>query len=162
FVRADSEKLLRSIRTGAERTATLVRDLRTFSRAGGAELEETDLAQGMDASLSLVAPLLKDRIVVERRYAPERPRVRCHAGHLNQVFMNLLTTAAQAIPGRGTIVIGIAPLGADRITVRIADSGPGVPAAIRHQIFDPFFTTKEVGAGVGLGLTISESIVRDH
>src|SRR5262249_40620823 len=86
----------------------------------------------------------------------------CHAGHVNQVFMNVITNAAQAIKGEGEIWIRLQRAGEDRVSVAVADSGPGVPPEIREKIFDPFFTTKDVGEGTGLGLTISESIVSRH
>src|SRR5215471_4435868 len=107
FLRADSDKLLKSIRAGAERTAAIVRDLKAFSRVGSGQLVETDLAQGIDTTLNLIAPLLKNRIQVQRHYAPDAPHVYCHAGHINQVFMNVLTNAAQAIRGEGRIDIAI-------------------------------------------------------
>jgi len=162
FLRADSDKLLKSIRAGAERTAAIVRDLKAFSRVGSGQLVETDLAEGIDTTLNLIAPLLKNRIHVHRRYSPDAPRVYCHAGHINQVFMNVLTNAAQAVRGEGRIDIVIEKGGAGWARVKVTDSGPGIAAEIRPHIFDPFFTTKDVGEGTGLGLTISEGIVRNH
>src|SRR5262249_9650948 len=110
---------------------------------------------------------------------PDAPSVFCYAGHINQVFMNVLTNAAQAIRGEGSIDIAIEPVhksgvvppsaargggaaGGGGARVTGTESGPGVPEHIRAHIFDPFFTTKEVGEGTGLGLTISESIVHSH
>ncbi|HJZ88019.1 MAG TPA: ATP-binding protein [Polyangia bacterium] len=162
FLRADSDKLLRSIRSGAERTANIVRDLKAFSRVGSGQLQEFSLADGIDTTLNLIAPLIKNRIQVRRDYAPEAPKVFCHVGHINQVFMNVLTNAAQAIRGEGQIFIQIRSLPGERVQVRVTDTGPGVAGEIREKIFDPFFTTKEVGEGTGLGLTISEGIVRNH
>ena len=164
FMVKDSQKLIRSIRAGAERTARIVQDLKTFSRAGGRrELQEADIAAGIDTTLNLIAPLLKNRIEVRRHTKGKLPKLYCNAGHINQVFMNILTNAAQAIPKEGTIDVTIEAVddGA-AIEVSIADSGPGIAPDVLEKITDPFFTTKEVGEGTGLGLWISENIVRAH
>jgi PAS domain S-box-containing protein len=163
FLVEDWRKLLRSIRAGAERTASIVQDLKTFSRTGGGELQETDLVAGIETTLNLIAPLLKNRIEVRRRVAPGVPRILCNAGHVNQVFMNILTNAAQAINGEGWIEVRIEPADEGRaVEVRVTDSGPGIKAEVMAKITDPFFTTKDVGEGTGLGLWISENIVRAH
>jgi two-component system NtrC family sensor kinase len=160
FLRKDVEKLLRSIRAGAERTASIVRDLKTFSHAGTADFQPADLLAGLETTLNLIHPLLKNRITVHRDFET-LPRIDCQAGHLNQVFMNVLTNAAQAVPGEGHIWI-TARLRGDRVVITVKDSGPGIPAAVLPQIFEPFFTTKEVGLGTGLGLAISLGVVRAH
>lgn len=163
FLVEDWRKLLRSIRAGAERTASIVQDLKTFSRTGGGELQETDLVAGIETTLNLIAPLLKNRIEVRRRIAPRVPRILCNAGHVNQVFMNILTNAAQAIGGEGWIEVAIEPVDEGRaVEVSVTDSGPGIRAEAMAKITDPFFTTKDVGEGTGLGLWISENIVRSH
>jgi PAS domain S-box-containing protein len=163
FLVEDSRKLLRSIRSGAERTAGIVRDLKAFSRTGGGELQETDISSGIETTLNLIAPLLKNRITVERRFEEGLPRILCNAGHVNQVFMNILTNAAQAIQGEGTIWVTIARTPDLRsVQVDIRDSGPGIKPELMDRILDPFFTTKEVGEGTGLGLSISDNIVRAH
>lgn len=160
YLRRDAGKLLRSIRNGAERTTAIVRDLKIFSRSRPGVLEETDLMQGLESTLNLLTPLLKGRIHVVREDQP-LPKVRCNAGHINQVFMNILTNAAQAIEGDGEILIRTSHAGG---TVRILfrDSGPGIPYENLAHIFEPFFTTKEAGKGTGLGLAISDGIVRQH
>jgi PAS domain S-box-containing protein len=163
FLVEDWRKLLRSIRAGAERTASIVQDLKTFSRTGGGELQETDLVAGIETTLNLIAPLLKNRIEVRRKIAPGVPRILCNAGHVNQVFMNILTNAAQAIGGEGWIEVRIEPVEDGRaVQVAVTDSGPGIRAEAMAKITDPFFTTKDVGEGTGLGLWISENIVRAH
>jgi two-component system, NtrC family, sensor kinase len=163
FLVDDSRKLIRSIRSGAERTAGIVQDLKSFSRTRSSELQEADVAAGIDTTLNLIAPLLKNRITVERRIAGNLPRLVCNAGHINQVFMNILTNAAQAIDGEGTIRVVIDTIGdGSQIQVAISDSGPGIAPEIAEKITDPFFTTKDVGEGTGLGLWISENIVRAH
>jgi signal transduction histidine kinase len=160
FLRKDAEKLIRSIRAGAERTASIVRDLKTFSHAGGADMQPADVVAGLETTLNLIQPLLKNRIQVHRDFEP-LPHVLCHAGHLNQVFMNILTNAAQAIVSEGHIWI-TARHRDDRVCISMRDSGPGIPGEVLSKIFEPFFTTKEVGLGTGLGLAISLGIVRAH
>lgn len=164
FMVTDSQKLIRSIRAGAERTASIVQDLKTFSRAGGSgDLQEADVAAGIETTLNLIAPLLKNRIDVRRKVNGKLPRLYCNAGHINQVFMNILTNAAQAIQGEGTIDVTIEAVDdGTAIRVTIADSGPGIPDDVMEKITDPFFTTKDVGQGTGLGLWISENIIRAH
>ena len=164
FLIEDSRKLIRSIRSGAERTASIVRDLKVFSRTSTGAMQEADIVAGIETTLNLLAPLLKNRIQVETHFPEPRPRVVCQAGHINQVIMNIVTNAAQAITGEGRITVGVELVGErrDRVRISITDSGPGIPAEIQEKIFDPFFTTKDVGVGTGLGLAISESIVRAH
>lgn len=163
FLLGDWQKLLRSIRAGAERTAAIVADLKTFARTGGTELAEADLVGGIETTLNLIGPLLKNRVEVRKLITAAVPRVVCNAGHVNQVFMNILTNAAQAIPGLGWIEVRIDVVddGA-AVRVTVADSGPGIGAELMAKIGDPFFTTKEVGEGTGLGLWITANIVRAH
>ncbi|MCG8424354.1 MAG: ATP-binding protein [Proteobacteria bacterium] len=163
FLVEDSRKLIRSIRAGAERTASIVQDLKTFSRTSGGELQEADIAAGIETTLNLIAPLLKNRVEVRRSIEPSMPKLVCNAGHINQVFMNILTNAAQAIEGEGTIDVRIDTIDKhSAIRVVITDSGPGIPPDVIEKISDPFFTTKDVGEGTGLGLWITESIIRAH
>lgn len=163
FLVEDSRKLIRSIRSGAERTASIVQDLKTFSRTGGGELQEADVVAGIETTLNLIAPLLKNRITVERDFEPNLPKLVCNAGHINQVFMNILTNGAQAIDGEGVIRVRIRrAIELDGLRVEISDSGPGIRPEVMEKMTDPFFTTKEVGEGTGLGLWITENIVRAH
>jgi signal transduction histidine kinase len=163
FLLQDSRKLIRSIRSGAERTASIVRDLKVFSRTSTGRMREADLVGGIETTLNLLAPLLKNRIKVVRDFPEPHPRIVCQAGHINQVMMNILTNAAQAIDDEGTITVGVRPAhGGQSVEIRIRDTGRGIAPEIRAEIFDPFFTTKDVGEGTGLGLAISESIVRAH
>ena len=163
FLIDDWRKLLRSIRAGAERTADIVADLKSFARTGGTELAEADIVSGIDTTLNLIGPLLKNRVEVRRNIVPGVPRVLCNAGHVNQVFMNILTNAAQAITGTGWIEVSIHTVDdGGTIRVAISDSGPGIKPELMAKISDPFFTTKEVGEGTGLGLWICANIVRAH
>ncbi|MCA9668943.1 MAG: hypothetical protein KC503_25285 [Myxococcales bacterium] len=158
YIREDITKLLRAVEAGSERTAAIVNDLRTFSRMGRSTLEDTNLHVGIDTTLALLHPMLSDRIEVIKKYGPPFV-VRCNSGHVNQVFMNLLTNAAQAISGTGTITI-TTWVDNGRAIVEMLDTGCGV-GDVAERIFDPFFTTKGV-EGTGLGLSISYGIARDH
>jgi signal transduction histidine kinase len=160
FLMEDWERLLKSVRAGAERTAQIVAGLKAFSRPQVGKIEETDLVAGLETTLHLLQPLLRDRVTVHREYEP-LPKVKCRGGQVQQVFMNLLTNAAQAAGPGGEIFIGARPDG-DGVRVSVRDSGPGVPAELATKIFDPFFTTKDVGEGTGLGLAISQRIARSH
>jgi two-component system NtrC family sensor kinase len=161
FTLQDLPQLLAESREGIERVRKIVQDLRDFSRAGRDETwSPIDLHRSLDTTLNIVWNELKYKAQVVRRYGA-LPPVPGLASELNQVFMNLLLNAAQAIPERGTIRIET-EADADWAHVRICDSGPGVPEAIRAQIFEPFYTTKPVGQGTGLGLSISHGIVTRH
>jgi len=153
-------KLLSRSREGTSRVKKIVEDLRTFSRVDQAELQEVDVHDGLDRTISLIEPRLKDGIQVERDYG-RLPKIRCYAGQLNQVFMNLLINACDALGKHGTIRVRTRPseLG---VRIEIEDDGPGIPPEIQSRIFDPFFTTKPVGKGTGLGLSISHGIIERH
>jgi signal transduction histidine kinase len=156
----DLANLLRDVKTGAERTRKIVVDLRSFSRLDEAEIKEVDIHEGLETTLNLLRNVLKNRIEIVREYAGPK-RLRCYAGQLNQVFMNVLNNAQQAIQGSGTVTIRTYARGGE-VFIAIRDSGPGVPPDVLPHIFEPFFTTKGVGAGTGLGLSISHSIVGRH
>jgi signal transduction histidine kinase len=153
-------KLLGRSREGTERVKKIVADLRTFSRMDHAELQDADLHEEIDRTLALMEPRFKSGIEVVRDYG-EIPRVRCYAGQLNQVFLNLLMNACDAMKDEGKISIRSArgPLG---VRLEFSDDGPGIPEDVRSRIFDPFFTTKPVGEGTGLGLSLSHGIIERH
>lgn len=162
----DLPKLIRESREGLERVQKIVRDLRDFSRVGESEWQWADLEKGLESTINIVWNELKYKATVERQYSP-LPPVRCLASQLNQVFMNLLVNAAQAIEGSGTIVIrtGTNDEGGDApasVWVEIEDSGRGMSTEVKKRLFEPFFTTKDVGKGTGLGLSISFGIVQKH
>jgi len=153
-------KLLVRSREGTERVKKIVQDLRTFSRMDHAELQDVDLHEEIERTLALMEPRFKNGIAVERDFG-EIPRVRCYAGQLNQVFLNLLMNACDAMKDQGRITISTqrGPLG---VRLSFADDGPGIPESVRSRIFDPFFTTKPVGEGTGLGLSLSHGIIERH
>lgn len=160
YLAADALKLVGSIRTGAERSAAIVRDLKLFSRTRPGALEPSDLQAGLEATLTLLRPLLRDNVQITRDFEP-LPLVRCDFGHINQVFMNILTNAIGAIDGSGEILIRIRRHG-DGVRFLFRDTGPGIAFEHLTRIFEPFFTTKPTGEGTGMGLAICDTIVRQH
>ncbi|MFN8545397.1 MAG: ATP-binding protein [Candidatus Binatia bacterium] len=159
-VLAEVTEIVDVMARGAERTAAIVRDLRSFSRLGEATRKAVDLHEGLEVSLRLLEPRWRDRITIERDYGT-LPAVECDPGQINQVFMNVLANACDAIAGAGTIRV-TTRAGADEVSVTIADDGPGMTPEVQARLFEPFFTTKDVGQGTGLGLAISHGVVAAH
>jgi two-component system, NtrC family, sensor kinase len=146
---------------GAERIRDVVQNLRLFTRLDEAELKQVDLHEGIESTLRLLSQYYScGRVVVHREFG-ELPPVSCYAAQLNQVWMNLLANAAQAISGSGEVCIKTRM--EDRwAVIQVSDSGSGIPPDLTARIFDPFFTTKPVGEGTGLGLSISYGIIERH
>ena len=169
FVEEDSLRLFDSMRKGTERISQIVLDLRNFSRLDEAELKPVDLHSGLESALGILKHRLEgdhSLIQVEQSY-DELPLVTCYASQLNQVFLNLLSNAFDALKGENAevlpkILISTQRLENDFVRVRIADNGCGVADEIKERMFEPFFTTKPVGAGTGLGLSVSYAIVKQH
>ena len=138
----------------------IVANLRKFARLDESEWKSADLREGLDETLALVEHQTKARIEIEKSYG-DVPRVNCYPGQLNQVFMNLIVNAIQAIDGEGSIRIETRRE-SDEVIVRIADTGVGIPENDIARVFDPGFTTKGVGVGTGLGLSICYRIVQNH
>ncbi len=160
FLRTDAFQLLGESRDGLQRVARIVRDLKDFSRFGAAEWKADDLNAGLDATLNLLPTELRRGIGITKDYGV-LPPVQCIIAELNQVFLNLLTNACQALAGQGEITIRTGRQG-DQVFVAIADNGRGIaPENLKH-VFDPFFTTQPVGKGTGLGLSLAHGIVRKH
>jgi PAS domain S-box-containing protein len=143
-----------------KRIATIVNSLRKFARLDEAELKEVDLHEGLDSSILLVSHMLEHRVRIETDFG-ELPAVRCHPGEINQVFMNLLTNAVQAIDGNGVVTVRTRHHG-DTVAVEICDDGVGIAPDDLTKLFDPGYTTKGVGVGTGLGLAIAYRIADDH
>jgi len=150
----------RVISSGTGRVTNIVRRLRSFARLDEAELIKANINDGLEDTLTLLHHELKHSIEVVRDFG-DLPRIPCYAAQLNQVFLNLLVNARQAIKGKGTITISSALKG-DRVVVKISDTGEGIPAEKVGRIFDPGYTTKGVGVGTGLGLSICYKIVETH
>ena len=167
FLKEDLGNVLRSMRLGTDRIREIILSLRTFSRLDEAECKATDLHSGLDSTLTILRHRLKSRpnhpeIAVVKNYGP-LPAVECYPSQLNQVFMNILSNAIDALQESGTypkvIHIQTAVIDHDWVTIRIRDNGLGIAEEIQPKLFDPFFTTKEVGKGTGLGLSISHNII---
>ncbi len=176
FLMADLPKLLSSMKIGAERIQEIVLSLRTFSRLDEAEYKAVDIHEGIDSTLFILESRLKAKpnhpgIGIIREYE-DLPLVECYAGQLNQVFMNILSNAIDALEERDSqrtqqeikqspsvIQICTETINKNQIAIKIADNGPGIPENIKQRIFDPFFTTKPIGKGTGMGMSISYQIV---
>jgi signal transduction histidine kinase len=156
----ESEQLFKSIKNGANRTKEIVKSLRNFTRLDESELKQAQLHEGLDSTLVILGSQLKDRIKVVKEYGQLEP-INCYPGQLNQVFMNILNNAIQAIKGHGTIRLQTYT-DAQYAVVKIKDSGTGMSEEVKKHIFEPFFTTKEVGEGTGLGLSITYGIIEKH
>ena len=158
----DVREMVKVVQRGAQRTKAIVGALHNYSRTDDESVVDFDIDRSIDDSLELLRHLLKGTIDVVKQYS-NPGRVRGHAGQINQVFMNLLTNAAQALSGRDHAQITIETRGeADSVEVKIRDNGPGIPADVLPRIWDPFFTTKDVGEGTGLGLSIVHELVERH
>lgn len=177
FLVEDLPKIVNSLRMGSERIREIVQSLRTFSRLDEADVKAVDIHEGIDSTLTILRSRLKAKpglseIKVVKNYG-KLPKVECYSGQLNQVFMNILVNAIDALEERdyqrdradldanpSQITIQTQML-EDQVNVVICirDNGPGIPEEIRGKLFDPFFTTKEIGKGTGLGLAISHQIV---
>lgn len=158
--------LMDDIKLGADRAAEIIQGLRSFSRLNEAEFKSANIHEGLDATLILLRTKTKNAIDIVKEYDPTMPMINCNPGQLNQVFMNILTNAIEAIetkpPGSKNEIRITTKNEKDRVVVHIKDTGTGIPKNIKEKIFDPFFTTKEVGKGTGLGLSISFGIIKKH
>jgi two-component system, NtrC family, sensor kinase len=151
---------LREMSIGLERIRELVVKLRTFSRIDEGEFKRVSVADSLESVLTILQHRMRGRITVERHYdAPDD--IECYPSLLNQAVMNLVANSIDAIKGNGTISLSTSVSG-ERYSIRVADTGAGIPPEHRERLFEPFFTTKEVGAGTGLGLSITYAIVRKH
>ncbi|CBA15940.1 putative two-component system sensor protein [Xanthomonas albilineans GPE PC73] len=161
FISRDLPQLMAESREGIERVTSIVRDLKDFSYSGREDSWKlVDLHSGLESTINIIWNELKYKVILERHYG-NLPLVECLPSELNQVYMNLLLNAGQAIGERGTIVVSTGQDG-DQVWIEFKDSGAGIPADLLQRIFDPFFTTKPVGSGTGLGLSISYGIVNKH
>jgi signal transduction histidine kinase len=148
---------------GLERTRRLVGDLRDFASPGQAARSDVDVRSGLDSTLRLVAHSLRDEgIALETDLADRVPTLYGDARALNQVFLNLLKNATEALDGRGGTVAVSLRTEAGSIVVRVSDDGPGIAPEAQEHLFEPFYTTKSAGRGTGLGLSISQRIASDH
>ncbi|MCD8486919.1 MAG: ATP-binding protein [Desertifilum sp.] len=179
FISQDLPKLLNSMNVGAERIREIVQSLRVFSRLDEAEVKQVDIHEGIDSTLMILHSRLKAKpnspeIQIIKHYG-QLPLIECYAGQLNQVFMNILANAIDALDdfnaSRAACELDLNPaqieivteqVSNDQIRIRIRDNGSGMPEEVAHRIFDPFFTTKPVGKGTGMGLAISYQIITER
>ncbi|MEP6703626.1 MAG: ATP-binding protein [Acidobacteriota bacterium] len=158
----DIKSIIRDCCEGSDRIREIVQNLRTFSRLDEAEYNESDIHQGIDATVRLLSRYFSSGEITLIRNFGDLPPIGAFSGPLNQVWMNLLANAAQSIgPGKGQIKI-ITRADSENVFVEISDTGCGIALQHLNRIFDPFFTTKAVGDGTGLGLSISFGIVERH
>lgn len=160
FILQDMLDLTRSCVEGANRTKEIVLGLRSFSRMDESLFRLSDLHEGLRNTIRLLVTEFKEKITIHEEFGVI-PEVECNLSQVNQVFMNLLSNAAQAIDGRGDIWIRTRRDG-DRVRIEVEDNGSGMTEAVREKIFDPFFTTKTVGKGTGLGLSIVHGLIEKH
>lgn len=170
FLTQDLPKVLKSMQLGADRIREIVLSLRVFSRLDEAEMKEVDIHEGIDSTLMILGHRLKNqscRDIQIIKKSDNLPLIECYAGQLNQVFMNIITNAIDAIDDAikhqkiFTPCITInTELIDNQVAIRIADNGLGIPELVKQRIFDPFFTTKAIGIGTGMGLAISYQIVK--
>lgn len=176
FIAADLPKLMESMNVGAQRIRSIVAALRTFSRMDEAEYKAVNIHDGLDSTLMILQHRLKVKperpaIEVIRDYG-DLPPIACYAGQLNQVFMNILSNAIDALEDTNAgktlehfqaqpsqITIRTSLVDREWVQVAIADNGPGIPKQLHDRIFEPFFTTKPIGKGTGMGLSISYQII---
>ena len=178
FIREDLPKMLSSMTVGAERIRKIVLTLRNFSRLDEAEIKPVNIHEGIDSALMILQSRIKAKpdcpsIQIIQEYG-DLPKIECYACQLNQVFMNLLSNAIDALnyydrersqeqikSKPSTITICTSLMNRDWVRIGIKDNGPGMTSDVRKRLFSPFFTTKPVGEGTGLGLSISYQIVVD-
>ncbi len=176
FLFEEMALLLQGIEEGAQRTKQIVDGLKVFSRSDTDTFKMADVHMGLEATLTLLGNSIKDRFAIHRNFGPI-PQIECMPGKLNQVFLNILSNAVQAMEEQagpeaqlrkgkiGDIFLRTrewVDQGQKYVQIDIGDSGPGIPEHIRNKIFDPFFTTKDVGKGTGLGLSITFGIIDNH
>lgn len=175
FIMQDLPKLLDSMKLGSDRIVEIVKSLKNFSRHDGTQMQAVNIHDGIDGTLMILrhrlkAPTHLQAIEIVKDYA-ELPLIECYPGQLNQVFMNILANAIDALEEIGNqqistpnpqITIRTEAIDHQWVVVRIADNGPGMKEEVIRRIYDPFFTTKEIGKGTGLGMAISHQIVVDR
>ncbi|MEM9091110.1 MAG: ATP-binding protein, partial [Cyanobacteria bacterium P01_F01_bin.53] len=175
FLAEDLPKLLDSMHVGTNRIRTIVLSLRIFSRLDEAEVKDVDLHEGIDSTLLILNSRVKGSpnlpaVSIIKEYG-DLPKVKCYPGQLNQVCMNILSNAIDALEEKAEvhsdsnwepeIRIKTELCGHDKVNIHIFDNGPGIPESLQKKIFDPFFTTKPVGKGTGLGMSISHEIIAE-
>lgn len=161
FLRDDINDLIKSCIEGTERTKNIVLDLKNFSRMEEMVLTQFDIPKEIDTTLNILNNKYKNRITVIKNYDENTPKIEAYGGQLNQVFMNILDNAQDAMGESGTLTINTYK-SEQNVKIEFIDTGSGIPPENIKKIFDPFFTTKAVGKGTGLGMSISYRVINDH
>ncbi len=167
FIIDDVPKIISSMKEGAERIRQIVVSLRNFSRLDESEVKSININEGIDSTLLILNSQIINQIEIIKKYQ-KLPLLKCYPASLNQVFMNILINAIDALLKENgekkdkKIIIETEVIHNQEIQIKIIDNGPGIPAKIKDKIFDPFFTTKPVGQGTGLGLSICYQIIEKH
>ena len=173
FIAEDLPKLLASMKMGTERIREIVLSLRNFSRLDEAEIKAVDIHEGIENTLLILNHRFKSHIELVKEYG-NLPLIECYPAQLNQVFMNIIANAIDAVEDtkssilsakslqKPQITIETTQINSEEVQVRIRDNGLGIPDAIKLKLFDPFFTTKKIGKGTGIGLAISYKIIENH
>ncbi len=161
FLRDDIKDLIRSCIEGTQRTKNIVLDLKNFSRMEEMVLTQFDIPKEIDTTLNILNNKYKNRITVIKNYGEDVPKIEAYGGQLNQVFMNILDNAQDAMGESGTLTINTYKVGKN-VKIEFIDTGKGIPPENLKKVFDPFFTTKPVGKGTGLGMSISYRVINDH
>jgi signal transduction histidine kinase len=152
---------INDIKVGADRTAEIIQGLRNFSRIDKGEMSYANIHDGIEMALLLLRNKYKNHIDIVKNYDGNLTKLLCYPGKMNQVFLNLLSNAIDAISEKGKIWI-TTKRNNDKAEISIKDNGYGIPKEVESKLFDPFFTTKPVGEGTGLGLSISYGIIKEH
>jgi signal transduction histidine kinase len=158
------DDLINDVNYGVTRTIEIVKGLRVFSRLDEEEAKNANINENVDATLTLLRNKTKDRIAITKHYDVSMHDIECYPGQLNQVFMNILNNAVQAMPEdkKDAEITIYTEESKDVVVIRIKDNGVGIPDEIKNRIWEPFFTTKEVGVGTGLGMSITYGIIEKH
>jgi len=159
YIIRDTEDLITETLDGAHRVKNIVQDLKGFARVDS-ENKLANINEGIESTINIIWNELKYKVTLIKEFG-DLPLISCNQGQLNQVFMNLIVNAVQAIETQGEIRI-TTRFAENNIVVSISDTGSGIPSEVLNRIFEPFFTTKDVGKGTGLGLSVTYDIIKKH
>ena len=160
FLIKEIHQLINSVKRGVSRTQAIVSNLSVFSRKSDGKFELTNLHEGLDSAVAILSSKINDKIELKKNYG-KIPMVECQFLRINQVFLNLINNAIDAMKDGGVLTISTSQL-ADQVLIKIQDTGVGIHQDQLKRIFEPFYTTKEIGKGTGLGLSISYGIIQNH
>jgi signal transduction histidine kinase len=158
---ASVRQLLGELQIALERISGIVKAVKGYAYLDQAPIQRVDLRMGLEQTLVILRHRLRD-VEVETRLPDDLPEIEAYASELNQVWTNIIDNAVDAMDGSGTLLVSAEAQEEGGVVVRICDSGPGIPDAVRARLFEPFYTTKEPGRGTGLGLHISHNVIARH